>query len=195
METEAPAARVAVVGLGNPGADYARTRHNVGFDVVDRLASKLGVGGVWRSECSALLAEAGPLLLVKPQTWMNRSGYALRCLQERGWLGEPDRVLIVYDEVALPLGTLRLRGAGGPGGHRGLESIVEHLRSDAVPRLRCGVGDGVEREHLADFVLSRFSAGETEPAEAMIERAAEACRCWVEEGLERAANRFNGPAR
>lgn len=191
---EPSAARVAVVGLGNPGSDYQGSRHNVGFEVVDRIAGLTGEDVVWREECSAAVAEVGALLLVKPLTWMNRSGLALRCLLERGHI-EPTRLLVVFDDVALPLGTLRLRGAGGPGGHRGLESVLEHLRSDEVARLRCGIADGLEREELSEFVLGQFGPDEQPIATAMVDRAASACLVWSSEGLEIAANRFNGAPR
>ena len=134
------------------------------------------------------------MLLVKPQTYMNRSGWAARCLAERHAL-EAAAVLVVYDEVNLPLGKLRLRRAGNPAGHRGLESILESLRTAEVPRLRLGVAPPGERppgEDLADFVLSPFAEGEREEAEAMIRRAADAVEVWLREGAEAAMGKFNG---
>lgn len=182
--------RPAIVGLGNPGEMYAATRHNLGFRVVDRLAGASG----WTEECGALVAEVEGLLLVKPQTFMNRSGWSLRCLFERGSLAI-ENCLVVYDDVALPLGTLRMRPSGGPGGHRGLESIVEQLRTADIARLRCGVADGVTRTELSEFVLSPFAATELDSVAAVIDRAALACRAWATEGFERAASQFNGPPR
>ena len=188
----APVTRL-VVGLGNPGAEYRDTRHNVGFRVVEEMARRAGVRPRG-SECNCLVARAGDALLALPQTYMNRSGYAVRCLVERHGI-EPPAVLVVLDEVALPLGRLRLRAAGSPGGHRGQESILESLQSDAVARLRLGVREEeapVTGEGLADYVLAPFSAGAGEAVEAMVIRGADAAECWLAEGLERAMARFNG---
>lgn len=188
----APAMRL-IVGLGNPGAEYRDTRHNVGFRVVEEVARRVGVrlrGG----ECNSLVASNCDLLLALPQTFMNRSGYAVRCLVERHELA-PQSVLVVLDEVALPLGRLRLRGSGSPGGHRGLESILESLQSDAVPRLRLGVreeDDAVTGEGLADYVLAPFSPAAREQVEEMVARGADACELWLAEGIDRAMARFNG---
>jgi peptidyl-tRNA hydrolase, PTH1 family len=182
-----------VVGLGNPGAEYRDTRHNVGFRVVEEVARRRGVR-LRPGECNSLVGEAGGLLLALPQTFMNRSGYAVRCLVERHEL-RPESVLVVLDEVALPLGRLRLRGSGSPGGHRGLESILESLQADAVPRLRLGVRedeDAVTGEGLADYVLAPFSSAAGAKVDAMIARAADACESWLAEGVDRAMARFNG---
>ncbi len=190
-----------ILGLGNPGEEYRDTRHNVGFRVVEELARR------WRAsldrlECNALTAhaaQAGELadevLLAQPQTYMNRSGHAAHCFAERYEL-DPANVLVVYDELNLPLGKLRLRRAGSPAGHRGLESILESLRTAEVPRLRLGVAPlGDVRpagEGLADFVLASFAAEEKEETEAMIRRAADAVEVWLKEGAEAAMTRFNG---
>lgn len=146
---------------------------------------------------SAPAQEAGgpaPVLLALPQTYMNRSGYAARCLAERHGFEPPD-VLVVYDEIYLPLGRLRLRRAGSPGGHRGMESVVENLRSDEVPRLRLGIaqegGAPPGGEDLADFVLSPFVPDEHPAVDAMIARAADACEAWLAQGIEAAMNEFN----
>jgi PTH1 family peptidyl-tRNA hydrolase len=182
-----------VLGLGNPGAEYETSRHNVGFRVVDELARRQGIAS-WRRECETLVAAAGDrLLLGKPQTYMNRSGYAALCLVERRGI-DPGDLLVVLDDVNLPLGRLRLRRGGSPGGQRGLESILEELRTDEVPRLRLGVQEGEEPprgEELVDYVLAPF-AGEGEAVERMVERAADACAAWWAEGVEAAMNRFNG---
>jgi PTH1 family peptidyl-tRNA hydrolase len=189
---DAPAPAL-VLGLGNPGDRYRGTRHNVGFEVVDELARRRGVR-LRGLECNSLVGEDGALLLAQPMTYMNRSGYAARCLVERRRL-EPARVLVVFDEVHLPLGRLRLRASGSPGGHRGMESVIENLRTTSIPRLRLGVGPEdaeVGGEELYDFVLEPFAADERERAAAMIERAADACECWLAEGAQAAMNRFNG---
>ncbi len=198
-----------IVGLGNPGEEYLATRHNVGFRVVEELARRWAIP-FDRQECNALAAlraappmegtaegapEGDGVLLVKPQTYMNRSGWAARCLAERHAL-DPSAVLVVYDEVNLPLGKLRLRRAGSPAGHRGLESVIENLRSAEVPRLRLGVapegGKPAGGEELVDFVLSPFAAGEREAVAEMIGRAADACEAWLRDGVDAAMGRFNG---
>ena len=166
--------------------------------MVEGLARRRGVT-VGRLECNALVglgevAEGGGLLLALPQTYMNRSGHAARCLRERHGF-EPERLLVVYDEVQLPLGRLRLRPGGSPAGHRGMESVVEGLRTDRVPRLRlgCGPEDGPPSgEELVDYVLSPFEDGELPQVDEMIERAVDACEAWLDEGVEAAMNRFNG---
>jgi PTH1 family peptidyl-tRNA hydrolase len=205
-----------ILGLGNPGEEYRDTRHNVGFRVVEELARRWQVP-VDRLECNALTGRAavtaigavgadsaagegeglvsGPteILLAKPQTYMNRSGYAARCFAERYELA-PESLLVVYDEINLPLGKLRVRRAGSPAGHRGLESIIENLRSAEVPRLRLGIAgeERVEGEHLADFVLGAFAADQREAVEEMIRRAADACEVWARDGVEAAMRGFNG---
>ncbi len=179
-----------VIGLGNPGERYRRTRHNVGFDVVDELARRRSIA-LDRELCGALVGHDAELTLVKPMTYMNRSGYAVRCLLERDG-GDSATALVVYDDVNLDLGRLRLRPGGSPGGHRGLESIVENLRTTNVPRLRLGVGGG-DNQELADYVLASFRDDEAEVAEAMIARAADATECWLGEGVDAAMNKYNAP--
>jgi len=182
--------RRLILGLGNPGERYAPTRHNLGFRVVDELARRRGVT-VADEECGALVGSVPELLLAKPQTYMNRSGYAARCLVEVHGL-EPGGVLVVYDEAALPLGRLRLRPAGSPGGHRGMESVVGELRTDEVPRLRLGIAPEEPPEDLVDFVLAPFEPGEREAVDALVARGADACEAWLADGAEAAMVRFNG---
>ena len=182
-----------VLGLGNPGAEYRDTRHNLGFLVVEELARRWEAR-LDRVECNARVGASDGVLLAQPQTYMNRSGYAARCLVERHGL-LPRQLLVVMDDVALPLGKLRLRPNGSPGGHRGLESILENLQSDEVARLRLGVrvGEGpVGGDELVDFVLSPFLAEERETVEEMVRRGADACECWRSDGVELAMSRFNG---
>ncbi|MDX1997239.1 MAG: aminoacyl-tRNA hydrolase [Thermoanaerobaculia bacterium] len=182
-----------ILGLGNPGDRYRDTRHNLGFRVVAEFARRRGLEFT-RRECETLLAEDAFCVLGMPQTYMNRSGYAARCLVEsRGWL--PEKVLVVYDEVHLPLGKLRIRPSGSPAGHRGLESIVENLRTEKIARLRVGCGGAAgppPGEGLADFVLAPFAPEEIALAETSVQRAAEACAALLAEGLEFAMSRFNG---
>ena len=145
-----------------------------------------------RVECNALVAPGDPIL-AKPQTYMNRSGYSLRCLVERHGVATED-CLVIYDEVQLPLGRLRFRTSGSPGGHRGMESVINNLRSQAVPRLRLGVGgeDGAPAgEDLVEYVLEPFRADELEEVSSLIERAADACEAWLAEEPDQVMNRFN----
>lgn len=182
-----------VVGLGNPGAAYRDSRHNVGFLVVEELARRAGAR-LGRRECNALVGTAGGVLLALPQTYMNRSGYSTRCLVERHDLAPP-AVLVVLDDVALPLGKLRLRRSGSPGGHRGLESILESLQSDEVPRLRLGVREdetAIGGEGLRDYVLAPFAGDSRERVAEMVTRGADACESWLNEGIDSAMARFNG---
>ncbi len=159
--------------------------------MVDELARRSG-RALDRVECNALLATDDPLL-AKPQTFMNRSGYAMRCLTERYGI-PPASCLVIYDEVHLPLGRLRLRVSGSPGGHRGMESVVNNLRSEAVPRLRLGVGPSGETppDDLVDYVLAPFEAEERDEVERLIDRAADACEAWLREEPQLVMSRFNG---
>lgn len=191
---ERPPRRI-IVGLGNPGSRYAGTRHNVGFEVIERLVERRGIR-LDRRDCNAHWGWDETLGLVAPQTYMNRSGFTTRCLRERYDLAASE-FLIVYDEVHLPLGHLRLRAKGSPAGHRGLESILENMGTDGIPRLRLGVGaeEGPPEggESLVRFVLEPFLEGERATVDAMVERAASACELWASEGAEAAMQRFNGP--
>lgn len=182
-----------VLGLGNPGSEYRATRHNLGFRVVDELAERRGIA-LDRQECRAVIGGRDDLLLAQPMTYMNRSGYAARCLCERRHVA-PRRMLVVYDEVWLPLGRLRARSGGGPGGHRGMESVIQSLRTDEIPRLRLGVGweggppEGVD---LVAHVLDGFPPEDDDRVAALVARAADACEHWVEHGIQATMDRFNG---
>jgi len=190
--TSAPVCKI-ILGLGNPGDRYRATRHNVGFRTIDELALRWQLR-VDRLECASLVGRRDECLLAKPQTYMNRSGWAARCLVER-WNLDPSAVLVVYDEMALPLGRLRLRQGGGAAGHRGMESVLENLRTDRIPRLRLGVASAEgapPAESWADFVLAPFEPDEMEAAEEMIRQAADVCETWLKEGQDAAMNRFNG---
>src|SRR4029079_6756001 len=158
----APSTRL-IVGLGNPGAEYRDTRHHVGFRVVEEVARRAGVR-LRAGECNSLVGEANGVVLALPRTSMNRSVYAVRGLVERREVPSTS-ILVVLDEIALPLGRLRLRPAGSPGGHRGLESILESLQTGEGPRLRLGVREDEQRvvgEGLVDYVLGPFTAAAAE---------------------------------
>lgn len=183
-----------IVGLGNPGQKYHGTRHNAGFAVVDLLASRHAL--TWESApADALMARwrQQSALLVKPLTFMNLSGRAVGELL-RYFKIDPADMLVVVDEVQLPLGRLRARPSGSAGGHNGLKSLIEQLGTDKFPRLRIGVGRGDGRRDLADHVLSKFDASEREAADEAIARAADASELFISEGIAAVMNRFNGPA-
>jgi peptidyl-tRNA hydrolase, PTH1 family len=184
----------AIVGLGNPGREYEKTRHNVGFRVIDRLAERWGLRGFDRASFSAEIVPWRPLAgtpvwLAKPTTFMNLSGEAVGGLL-RYYKIDPADLLVVVDEVQLPLGRLRLRRSGSAGGHNGLKSVIQHIGSD-FGRLRIGVGRGDPKWDLADHVLSRFDADEQPVIDDAIGKAADAAEMFVEEGIEAAMNRFN----
>ncbi len=182
-----------VVGLGNPGARYARTRHNVGFRVVDRLAERWHTR-VEREAHRALVGEARPggerVLLVKPQTFMNVSGESAASLQ-RFYRFDADHLIAVYDDLDLPVGRLRVRTGGGPGGHRGIESLIGVLGERDFPRVRIGIGRPPAGWETADYVLGAPRPDEVEPLTAAEERAVDAVELLVTEGPARAMNRFN----
>ncbi len=182
-----------LVGLGNPGAKYHDTRHNVGFRVIDALARRWSVDQ-WREQHQALVAKVREgdeaVLVAKPMTFMNLSGDAVAGLAGFYKVAVPD-VLVVLDEVALPLGRLRAGRGGSHGGHNGLKSVIARLGTSDVPRLRLGVGRGDGRRELADHVLGTFAAEEREQVEAAVLRAAEASVMFVTDGIERVMNVFN----
>lgn len=185
----------AIVGLGNPGPRYRGTRHNVGFEVVDVLAGRWRLTEFNQAPADAVMAkrqriDADPVLLVKPTTFMNLSGQAIGEIV-RYYKIDVDDVLIVLDEVQLPLGRIRARARGSAGGHNGLKSVIEHLGS-GVPRLRMGVGRGDARRDLADHVLAKFDKDEAAEAERMIARAADAADVFIADGIAAVMNQFNG---
>lgn len=185
-----------IVGLGNPGERYTYTRHNAGFLLIDRLAEE--TRAVWQDQpkWEAVVApvqiEGQKVVLCKPLTYMNQSGRtvaaAVRTLQL-----PLERLLVVVDDVDLPLGTIRMKPGGGTAGHRGLESIQAYLETDRFPRQRLGIGREELPEDLADFVLAPFEEEEWDLFQRVLTRAAEQVRWWVREGIEKAMSRFNGP--
>ena len=179
--------RFLVVGLGNPGPRYAETRHNLGFWVVDRV----GAGADWRRRGNALVARWRSGWLMKPTTYMNNSGEAVAPFV-RYYKIAPENVLVVHDDMDLPLGRLRLRRGGSSGGQKGVQSIIEHLGTANFDRLRLGIGRPPAGWDAASWVLSRFDEQEREVAERVADAAVEAVEVWQSEGLERAQQRFNG---
>jgi PTH1 family peptidyl-tRNA hydrolase len=188
-------ADLLVVGLGNPGAEYARTRHNVGFDVVDLLASRHG-GRLKKGKERALVDEVRidgqRVALAQPQTYMNDSGASVVRLVRRFDIDDLHRLVIVQDELDLPTGRLKVKVGGGLAGHNGLRSIRAHLHSDDFVRVRIGVGKPPSKEHGADHVLKRPGKGTRAVLDNMVERAADAVEAILEVGPEAAMDRFNG---
>lgn len=196
-----------IVGLGNPGSQYRQTRHNLGFMVTQALGQEFEL--TWRPEHRSYLSATWKVaatdgaegseeqvVLMRPQTYMNLSGEAVSAWLARHDL-EPDfsRILVICDDLALPLGVLRMRGKGSSGGQNGVESIIEHLGGDRFARLRMGIdaSEGeLQPEDWADYVLAEFPEDEAKVAAAMIEKATETVKCWLKEGPQIAASRHNG---
>ena len=182
-----------ILGLGNPGLRYALSRHNVGFLAVDRLASEIGArfrAVEERLEVAQAKAFGEELILAKPLTYMNWSGKAAAELAVRHSV-PPQEFVVVYDDIALPLGRLRLRARGSAGGHRGMQSVVEHLQTREIPRLRLGILGKGERRDLAEYVLQAFDPDEWPVVEKMLERSVEALALAVSRGVPVAASKFN----
>jgi PTH1 family peptidyl-tRNA hydrolase len=188
VEEKAPRIRL-IAGLGNPGPEYAATRHNIGFLVVDQLATQVGSAWEKSAKWPALSAKCGEAFLVKPMAYMNRSGEPLVTIAQFYKI-EPHEVLIVIDDLALPLGRVRLRAGGGAGGHNGLESVILQFGTEDIPRLRIGIG-AAPRESAVDYVLSRFFEEERPLVRAAIDRAVDAVKCVIDNGLVSAMNTFN----
>ena len=182
-----------IVGLGNPGASYEKTRHNLGFMLVDLLAREAQTQ-VKREECRALVGRAiienHTVELVKPQTYMNLSGEALSCM-----LAKPERnvenLIVISDDLALPFGSIRLRPKGTHGGHNGLRSIIDCLKTNEFIRLRIGIMPEHPLANTKSFVLDNFAKGETETVEKVLERSADAIRSVITDGIEKAMAKYN----
>jgi len=187
---QAAAERIRLVaGLGNPGPEYASTRHNVGFLVVDRLAEQFGSTWERSTKWDAVVTKYGEVFLLKPMSFMNRSGHPLFAIAQFYKI-DPAEILVVLDDFALPLGRLRLRAGGSPGGHNGLESIMVQFGTEEIPRLRIGIGAAPSAGSV-DYVLSRFFEEEKPLVRSTIDRAAEAVKCAIDNGLVSAMNTFN----
>ncbi len=184
-----------IVGLGNPGKEYAATRHNCGWMAIDRIAEKLSCK-IDKGKFQGLYGQASyagcKLYLLKPQTFMNLSGQSV--LQMSAYYQiPPERILVLFDDISLEPGRLRIRPDGSAGGHNGIKSIIACVGSEAFPRVRIGVGGKPHKDaDLADWVLSGFSAQEKKALDFALENAADAALCIVENGLYEAANRYNG---
>ncbi len=178
-----------IVGLGNPGRDYADTRHNVGFMVLDRLAARAKATFRIEKKWQAEVANLGDVWLCKPQTYMNLSGESASAMGHFYKI-EPARVLVVLDDMALPLGRLRLRESGSAGGHNGLTSVIEHFGTPAIPRLRVGIGSA-QPGAAVGHVLGRFAVDERTALDQALARCVEAIECAQTQSFAAAMNRFN----
>ena len=183
-----------IVGLGNPGRKYRGNRHNIGFMVVDRLAANYGLQSS-KVQQKAIVGDGRilerPVIIAKPQTFMNNSGDAVGPLANYYRI-PPTHVLVIYDELDLPLGTIRLRPSGGAGGHNGMKSIIQHLGTD-FPRLRVGIGRPPGRMPPAAYVLQDFAQDELPLVDDIIDESVRACETFLREGIDLAMSRHNGP--
>ena len=184
-----------IVGLGNPGKEYERTRHNCGFRALDVLAGKLGCK-IDKGKFQGIYGQANyggkKLMLLKPLTYMNLSGRSV--LQLSAYFNiPPQRIIVMFDDISLEPGRLRVRGNGSAGGHNGIKSIIQELGSQEFPRVKIGVGaKPIPEQDLADWVLSGFTAAEEKALSASLENAGDAALWIIEKGIQQAANRFNG---
>ena len=184
-----------IAGLGNPGKQYEHTRHNVGFDTLDKLAEKYHIPidtQKHKAVCGSGYIEGQKVILVKPQTYMNLSGESLREIIDFYKLNPAEELIVIYDDISLDVGQLRIRKKGSAGGHNGIKNIIAHLGTQEFPRIKVGVGDKPPRMDLADYVLSRFSKEDREKMEQAFKDAADAVEVMITEGADAAMNRFNG---
>lgn len=184
-----------IVGLGNPGREYVNTRHNIGFEAIDVIASKYNIN-INKEKFKGLYGDGRiggeKVLLVKPQTFMNLSGESIR--EFVNWYKvEPEKVIVVYDDISLPVGKLRIRPKGSAGGHNGIKSIIYHLNTDIFPRIKIGVGSPENKNYdLADYVLGKFSKEETEILIKTVIKVADATEALIKSGIDKAMAEFNG---
>lgn len=182
-----------IVGLGNPTKEYAATRHNIGFDAITKIADDYNISldmKKHKSLCGRGYIEGEKVVLVQPQTYMNLSGEAVRELKDF-YKVDNSEIIIIYDDISLDVGQIRIRTKGSAGGHNGIKSIINHLGSDEFPRIKIGVGDKPKGWDLADYVLGRFSGEEDIVMRDVLERTSKACKCMITEGLDVAMNQFN----
>jgi PTH1 family peptidyl-tRNA hydrolase len=184
-----------IVGLGNPGVEYAKTRHNAGFLLVEKLAAKWKCDWLKEQKFNARIAKAEHsgerVLLCEPQTFMNLSGETVGTLIKFYQL-PLKQLMVAVDDADLPLGEIRLRAGGSSGGHHGLESIRQHLASREFARLRIGIGRKDGSREITNYVLGKFDSGENKLLDEVLERAAGQIECWLDAGIEMAMNQFNG---
>ena len=184
-----------IVGLGNPTKQYEKTRHNIGFDVMDALADKYNISiseNKHKALCGKGVIEGMKVVLAKPQTYMNLSGESVAELVNYYKLDPESELIVVFDDISLEPGNIRIRKKGSAGGHNGIKNIIAHLGTQEFPRIKVGVGDKPPRMDLADYVLSRFSKEDREKMEQAFKDAAEAVEVMIAEGPDAAMNQFNG---
>ncbi len=183
-----------IVGLGNPTKEYEHTRHNVGFDTIDKIAEKHGIA-VMEKKHKAVYGrgyiQGQKVILAKPQTYMNLSGESVRALIDYYKVDEASELIVIYDDISLAPGQLRIRKKGSAGGHNGIKNIIAHLGHDTFMRIKVGVGEKPKGYDLADYVLSRFAKSEQEAMNDAFESAAEAVEVMITDGADEAMNRFN----
>ena len=183
-----------IAGLGNPGREYEGTRHNVGFMTLDALADKYNIDvreKAFKGLIGKGMIEGNKVILVKPQTYMNLSGECIRQVMDY-YKVDPSEFIVIYDDISLVPGGIRIRKKGIAGGHNGIKNIIAHLGTQEFPRIKVGVGDKPPRMDLADYVLSRFSKEDREKMEQAFKDAADAVEVMITEGADAAMNRFNG---
>ncbi|MDP2964643.1 MAG: aminoacyl-tRNA hydrolase [Pelolinea sp.] len=183
-----------IIGLGNPGREYELTRHNIGFLVIDRQAERWGVE-VNKYKFKALLGEYRKphekVVLVKPQTFMNLSGSAVRSFYQF-YKPQVEQVLVIFDDLDLPFGTIRIRKSGGSSGHKGMKSIIEQLGTEKFPRIRVGIGRPPGRMNSVNFILNKFKTSENKDLELILDKCVDVVECFIENGIETTMNRYNG---
>lgn len=182
-----------IAGLGNPTKEYDKTRHNVGFMTLDRLADKYGIDVAERKHkalCGKGVIEGNKVILVKPQTFMNLSGESLRSVMDF-YKEEPSHLIVIYDDINLEPGQLRVRKKGSAGGHNGMKNIIVHLGTEDFPRIRVGVGEKPAGMDLAAYVLGHFSKGERDVMDQAFDEGAQAAVAIMNDGIDAAMNRFN----
>ncbi|MBR4345274.1 MAG: aminoacyl-tRNA hydrolase [Lachnospiraceae bacterium] len=185
----------AIIGLGNPGRDYAGTRHNIGFDTITALCDKYGLKlseKKFKGLCADGLIEGQRVILIQPQTFMNLSGECVRSVADFYKLN-PDEILIICDDINLDVGRIRIRKKGSAGGHNGLKNIIAHLGTDEFPRIRVGVGEKIEGQDLVSHVLGRFGNDDEEIIRDVLKTARDAAAAWLTDGTDAIMNRYNTP--
>lgn len=186
-----------IAGLGNPGKEYAGSRHNVGFMTLDVLADRYNIDVSVKAHKALIgkgMIEGNKVILVKPQTYMNLSGESIRSVMDY-YKTEPSEFIVIYDDISLEPGQIRIRKKGSAGGHNGIKNIIAHLGTQEFPRIRIGVGEKPARMDLADYVLGHFSKDEKEPMEQAFKDGAAAAVSMMNDGIDTAMNRYNGAAR
>ena len=186
-----------IVGLGNPGKEYENTRHNIGFATLDRLADRCGIAFDMlrdKAVCGKGVIEGKKVILVKPQTYMNLSGESVGLLA-RYYKVEPENVLVLYDDISLDVGFIRVRPKGSAGGHNGIKNLIAHLGTEVFPRVRVGIGNKPSGWDLADYVLGHFSREEQPQLQEAMDMAVDACRTILVTGIDEAMNQYNSHKR